>query len=326
MKGLRGYVFKRILQMALTLFVLVTVLFFLFRVVPGDPLSMYLDVGLSAEAREVLMAQFGLDKPLSTQYWLYLGNLLHGNFGVSFQYAKPAMDVVIGRLWATVALMFASLGIAFVIGVAGGSILAWRRGTWLEACGTVLVLVLRCAPVFWSGMIILSIFSFRLDWFPLGGIRRPGLEFASSFDKFFSLDFLWHLALPALTAGLYSLASPLLVMRSSMLEVVREDFIEFARAKGLSETRVLFVHAMRNALLPVVTVMAIMAGFAVGGIVLVETVFRWPGMGREIVMAVRARDYPVAQAAFFLIGFMVIGFNLLADVLYGYLDPRVAWD
>ncbi|MCL6451416.1 MAG: ABC transporter permease [Acetobacteraceae bacterium] len=326
MRGFWRYLARRLAQAVVTLFLLASLIFLLFRLVPGDPVSMYVDVGMTQEARAMVLHQFGLDRPLGEQYLLYLSNLLRGNFGVSFQYGKPALQVVGERFWATVLLMAASLLIAFVLGVAGGAFLAWQRGTWLEALGTVVALVLRSAPVFWSGMILLSIFAFKLKWFPLGGIRATGLELHSQWEKFLSWDFLHHLFLPALTAGLYSLASPLLVMRTSMLDVIREDFIELARAKGLKEYQVVFRHAVRNSLLPVITVMAVMVGFAIGGVVLVETVFRWPGLGREIVMAVRARDYPVAQTCFILIGATVMLFNLLADLLYGYLDPRVVWD
>lgn len=325
MRGLARYITNRLFHMGISLFVLITLLFFLFRLVPGDPLSMYIDSGMSAEAQEVLMKQFGLDKPLGEQYVAFLGNLARGNFGLSFQYNKPALTVIGERFWATAVLMTSSLGIAFFIGVVGGAVLAWRRGSRFEIGSIVTVLVIRCAPVFWLGMILLLFLSFKTDLFPLGGMNSPGIHFKSVWEKFFNRDFLWHLFLPAVTCGINMAATPLLVMRASMLEVIREDFIELAWAKGLSETRILFRHAVRNALLPVATLMAVEAGLAVGGVVLVETVFRWPGMGREIVLAIGARDYPVAQTAFVLIGLMVILFNLAADVLYAFLDPRVSY-
>jgi len=323
--NLSGYIARRLLHMCLTLFVLLTLLFFLFRVIPGDPISMYIESGLSPEAQEALLHQYGLDRPLLEQYGVFLRNMVHGDFGDSFQYNKPAIRVVWERFWPTVLLMGTSLLVAFIIGVFGGAILAWRRGTLFETLGTMAVLAVRSAPVFWTGMILLSLFAFRLQWLPLGGMNTPGTNFEGWWDKYVSLDFLRHLILPVLTASLYSVASPMLVMRSSMLETVREDYVELARAKGLSEMRVLFFHAVRNALLPVVTVMAVMAGFAIGGVVLVETVFRWPGMGREIVMAVSMRDYPLAQAAFFFVGVLISMFNLAADVIYAYLDPRISY-
>lgn len=325
MQGILKYVIRRLLQMLLTLFVLITILFFMFRVIPGDPVSMYIDAGLGQEAQQVLLKQYGLDKPLFQQYIIYIKSVFKGDFGISFQYGKPAIQVIGERFWNTLILMITSLIIAFLLGVVGGAILAWKRGTVLESVGIIGALILRCAPVFWTGMIFLSIFAFEFKIFPLGGMNTPGTYFDFQYQKFLSLDFLKHLALPALTASLYSAATPLLVMRTSMLEVIKEDFIELARAKGLKEWKILFKHAMRNALLPVITVFAVQAGLAMGGIVLVETVFRWPGMGREIVLAVAARDYPVAQTAFFLIGMMTVLFNIIADVLYAYLDPRIIW-
>lgn len=324
--GFWRFLLRRVAFGLLTLFFLASLLFVLFHVLPGDPFSMYFDQGFSQQAIDELMHRFGLDKPWWQQYLLYLRNLLRGDFGMSFQYYKPAIQVVGERFWATIALMAASLAIAFGLGVIGGAWMAWRRGTPAEKALGVVALIVRCAPVFWTGMILLSLFSFRLGWLPLGGLRTPGQPITGQWSRFFSLDFLHHLFLPALTAGLFALANPLLVMRSSMLEVVKEDFIRLARAKGLSERAVMLRHAMRNALLPVVTLLAVMAGTAIGGIVLVETVFRWPGMGREIVMAVRARDYPLARTSFFLIGALIVFFNLAADLLYGYLDPRVSRD
>lgn len=323
---LSKYIIKRIIMMLLTLFVLVTILFFLFRVVPGDPVSMFIDSGLDRESQELLLKHYGLDKPIGQQYVIYLKNLLKGDFGNSFQYGKSALEVIAERFWNTMVLMVTSLIIAFFIGITAGAALAWRRNTKFDLIGTIIALIVRCAPVFWTGMILLSIFAFKYKILPLGGMNTPGMRFDSLAQKYFNLDFLRHLILPAITAALYSAATPLLVMRTSMLEVIKEDYIELAQAKGLKEKRIMKKHAMRTALLPVITIFAVQAGFAIGGAVLIETVFRWPGMGREIVLAVSFRDYPLAQTAFLLIGVMTALFNLIADILYAYLDPRVALD
>lgn len=320
------YITKRILVMLLTLFVLVTILFFLFRVVPGDPVSMFIDSGLDRESQELLLKHYGLDKPIGQQYVIYLKNLLKGDFGNSFQYGKSALEVIAERFLNTMILMVTSLIIAFFVGIMVGAALAWRRNTKFDLIGTIIALIVRCAPIFWTGMILLSIFAFKLKILPLGGMNTPGMQFGNALQKYFNLDFLKHLILPAITAALYSAATPLLVMRTSMLEVIKEDYIELAQAKGLKEKRIMRKHAMRTALLPVVTIFAVQAGFAIGGSVLIETVFRWPGMGREIVLAVSFRDYPLAQTAFLLIGVMTALFNLIADILYAYLDPRVALD
>ncbi len=318
------YISKRIFMLVITLFVLITILFFLFRILPGDPVSMYIDSGLDRESQELLLKHYGLDKPIGQQYFIYLKNLLQGDLGNSFQYGKPAIEIIYERFWNTMVLMITSIIIAFAIGITLGAALAWRRNTKFDLIGTLIALIVRCVPAFWTGMILLSIFSYKLNILPLGGMYTPGMDFENYAQKYFNLDFLKHLILPAITSAFYSVATPLLVMRTSMLEVVKEDYIEMAYAKGLREKRIIKKHAVRTALLPVITIFAVQAGFAIGGAVLIETVFRWPGMGREIVLAVSYRDYPLAQASFLLIGVMTAMFNLIADILYAYLDPRVA--
>jgi len=186
-------------------------------------------------------------------------------------------------------------------------------------------LFLRSAPVFWTGMIFIMLFGIWLGIFPTSGMRTLPYEATGFLDKIFTLDFLWHLFLPALTISLYYLALPMLIMRNTMLEVMGEDFIELCKAKGLGERATMFKHAARNALLPVVTQAAITVGLAVGGMVVVEVVFSWPGLGRELVQAVRTGDYPMAQAGFMLMAGIILLMNFLADIVYGYLDPRVAY-
>ena len=312
-------------QMVVTLWVLTSALFFMFRLLPGDPTSMYVDAALPPEAQAAIRAQFGLDKPLYQQYVIYFGNVFHGEFGRSFYYRVPVGDVLGDKLVATLLLMGTSVVVAFILGTVGGTILAWKRGSKTEISGLIFALLLRSSPEFWTGLMALMIFSYWLGLFPIGGMRTPGQELVGFVQQYGSLDFLHHLVLPMLVAAGYYLATPLLIMRKSMLEMVGEDFIEMARAKGLSERAVMFRHAMRNALLPVVTVLTLMVGFAVGGEVLVEIIFRWPGMGREMVLSVQRHDYPVAQAAFFVLGVMVIAMNFITDLLYGWLDPRVTY-
>ncbi len=295
------YISKRIFMLVITLFVLITILFFLFRILPGDPVSMYIDSGLDRESQELLLKHYGLDKPIGQQYLIYLKNLLQGDLGNSFQYGKPAIEIIYERFWNTMVLMITSIIIAFAIGITLGAALAWRRNTKFDLIGTLIALIVRCVPAFWTGMILLSIFSYKLNILPLGGMYTPGMDFENYAQKYFNLDFLKHLILPAITSAFYSVATPLLVMRTSMLEVVKEDYIEMAYAKGLREKRIIKKHAVRTALLPVITIIAVQAGFAIGGAVLIETVFRWPGMGREIVLAVSYRDYPLAQASFLLL-------------------------
>lgn len=326
MKGLRLYIVRRVAQLVITLYVLATLLFFLFRILPGDPTTMMLDAALPPEAREAVLRQFGLDKPLTTQYVMFLGNLLRGEMGISFHYRRPVVDIIGEKLVNTVFLMGASLALTFLFGVIGGALLAWHRGSRFEMAGISIVIFLRSCPVFWTGMLSVAVFSITLGWFPAGGMYAPGRVFSSFFDKYFTFEFLHHLALPALVSAAYYVATPLLIMRASMMEVLGEDFIEMARAKGLKERVILFRHAVRNALLPVVTVLTLLVGFSIGGQVLVENVFRWPGMGREIVVALSRHDYPITQGIFLLMGALVAILNLFTDIIYGYLDPRVAYD
>ncbi len=323
--GLRAFILRRLVQMVITLWVLTSILFFMFRLLPGDPTLMYIDAGLPQEAQQQIRAQFGLDKPLFEQYAIYFGNTLHGEFGRSFYYRTPVGDVIGDKLVATVLLMGTSVVVAFVLGVVGGTLLAWKRGSKTEILGLITALIFRSAPEFWTGLMALMVFSYWLGWFPVGGMNTVGQELSNFVQKYLSLDFLWHLTLPVLVAAGYYLATPLLIMRNSMLEVVGEDFVEMARAKGLPERTVMFRHAMRNALLPVVTVLTLMIGFAVGGQVLIETIFRWPGMGREMVLSVQRHDYPVAQASFFILGVIVVTMNFVTDLVYGWLDPRITY-
>jgi peptide/nickel transport system permease protein len=244
-------------------------------------------------------------------------------FGESFFYRTPVAERILALLPNTLILTFSSLIVAYVFGILAGSYLAWKRGSRVEQVAVPLVLTTRAMPEFWLGMILLAIFSFTLGWFPAGGTRPPGAEYAGYWALYTSRDFLVHLTLPVLTLAIYSQGLPLLLMRSNMLDVMNEDFVTMARIKGLSPFSVVIRHAARNALLPVTTSFAIAVGYQIQGNVVVETVFSWPGLGRELVRAVSASDYPLAQGAFLMIAVVVILMNLIADLLYALLDPRV---
>ncbi|MHB1654604.1 MAG: ABC transporter permease [Desulfitobacteriaceae bacterium] len=322
---MRAFIIRRLIQMVITMFVLMTMLFFMFRILPGDPTTMLLDAALPVEAQNAVRHQFGLDKPLSEQYELYMVNLAHGEFGISFNTREPVSNVIMEKLWNTIFLMGFSVGVALLIGIFGGALVAWFRGTAFEAAMVSIVLFFRSSPVFWIGMMALALFSYKLGWFPIGGMHEPGQNLVTFREKYLNLEFLHHLILPGLVGAFYYIADPLLIMRSSTIEVMEDDFVEMARAKGLPERAVMFRHAIRNSMLPVVTQVALLIGFAIGGQVLVETVFNWPGIGREIVTAIQLNDYPVAQATFFLMGVLVIILNFLTDLVYGVLDPRVTF-
>src|SRR5262245_50581533 len=317
-------VVTRLVQMLVVLWVVATLLFYMFRLMPGDPTVAYIDSTFTEEQIQALRRTFGLDRPLHEQYVIYLGNLLVGEFGDSFHHRRTVLEVLAGVLPNTIILTLSGLLVAYVFGTLVGAWLAWKRGTWLEAVTIPTVLTLRAAPEFWLGMVLLAVFGFKLGWFPSGGANSPGATFPSEWSRLISREFLWHLVLPAATLALYLQGLPLLLMRSNMLDVLGEDFITMARMKGLSQWTIVIRHAARNALLPVATAFALGFGASVGGNVVVETVFSWPGLGKLLVGAVASSDYPVAQGAFFIITVVLVSMNFLADLLYTVLDPRVS--
>src|SRR5262249_22462605 len=224
----------------------------------------------------------------------------------------------------TLILTLTALFAGYVFGVLVGAWLAGKRGTAIEGAVIPAVLTVRAAPEFWLGMVLLAVFGFGLGWFPSGGANSPGASFPSELARIFSLDFLHHLTLPALTLALYLQGLPLLLMRQNMLDGMQEDFIMMARMKGLSQWSILVRHAARNALLPVVTAFAIAFGNTIAANVVIETVFSWPGLGRLMVQAVASSDYPLAQGAFLMIAIILVMMTFIADALYVVLDPRVS--
>lgn len=317
------YVGGRLMQMLLVLWAVATILFLIFRLMPGNPLTAFLDPNFTPEQQAALMKEFGLDKPLFVQYLVYLKNLATGQLGTSFFYKQPVGKVLGAVLPNTIWLTLFGLGVAYVVGVVGGVVLAWFRGSWLDTLGTTLVLMTRSAPEFWVGMVALAVFAFGLGWFPGSGVSSPGVVFPSELAKLTSADFWHHLALPGLTLALYLCGLPMLLMRTNMLDVLGDEHVTMSRMKGFSEWRIMLRHAARNAMLPVLTALALGIGYAVGGNVVIETVFSWPGIGQLLVKAVAQKDYPLAQGAFFLIAAVMILMNLIADFLYSVLDPRV---
>jgi peptide/nickel transport system permease protein len=323
---MKKYLAKRIFFMVFTLFTLATLMFFMFRLLPGDPTMTVISSALNPKAQEAMRKQFGLDKPLFEQYTLYIKSTAKLDFGYSFQHARRVSEMITGRLTNTLVLTVPSLLLAYVLGVLGGAFIAWKRGSKFEI-GTIIVsTAFFSAPVFWLGILAILFFSVKLDLFPIGHIVSPGVYHDSVLGMFFSLDFLHHLALPLLVNTFYYTCFPLLLMRSSMLEVFGEDFIELCKMKGLREKQILFRHAMRNSLLPVATTIPLIMGWAVAGSVVIETVFSWPGLGRLMVEGVQRSDYPVVQACFLLIAVITIVGNFLADLLYGLLDPRITYE
>jgi peptide/nickel transport system permease protein len=310
--------------MIFTLWVIITIIFFMFRLVPADPAALLIDSSLTPEQKQALRELWGLDKPLLAQYFTYLGNILRGDFGTSFFYRAPVMDVLLPFLRNSLVLMVPAIILATVMAIVIGSYLGWQRGSRLERWGIILPLVLHSIPFYWLGLIVIIVFAFWLRLFPSSGMRELGYRADSVWEIYFTVDFLRHLTLPMLTAAFYFMASPLMLMRSSMIEVRSEAFLDVVRAKGVPE-HVVIRHAMRNALLPVVTYLAYLSTVAVAGSVLLETVFAWPGMGRALVESVNSLDYPLAQAAFFMWSGSVVFIYFLVDILYYKLDPRISY-
>lgn len=320
---MREYIARRILYSLFTIFAVATVLFVMFRMMPGDPTAQVISPALDEASQKRLKEAFGLDRSMPMQYLIYLKNLVTLDWGRSFTSSESVFEILIYRTWNTLLLMGAAMCLTLAIGVNIGMVMGWRRGGKLDVGGTVVSMIFQSAPPFITGILLLIVLSYSLDLFPTGGMHSPGVRPTDLFAFIFTKDFLDHIVLPTITITAYYLATPMLIMRDSMLEVLGSDFVEFARAKGLPPHVVMVRHAARNALLAVTTVSSILLGFAIGGQVIVETVFSWPGMGLLMVEAAASHDYPVAQASFLLLAVIVIAMNLIADMSYSYLDPRI---
>jgi len=318
----KRYVIGRITQTIVTLLAVATIMWALVRAIPGDPTSIYLSGQLAPEQVDALKKLWGLDQPLSVQYFKYMKNLIGGDFGISFSYQEPVMTIILPKILNTSLLMLPSMIMVIVVGAIVGSNLGWRRGSKTERIGIILSLFVRSFPIFLSGILFLMLFVHWLGWFPLGGMRTIGKINSGWLEDF--LDVTHHLALPITLAFLYFLGDVVMIARTSMLEIIGEEFLDFARARGLSDSKVRKI-AMRNSIIPVITYSTILFGFAFSGQVLLEMVFAWPGIGKLMVDSVTMNDYPVAQAIFFIMAFAVITANLVVDLLYGYLDPRISY-
>lgn len=320
------YILKRFIQIVITFFIIISVIFFLFRLMPADPVSMIMKPDMPPEAKVMLRKLWGLDDPLYVQYAKFIFNLVQFDFGNSFYYTQSVWDRVSSKIMPTILLFTTATLISYLIGIELGKIIAWRRGTKLESILTVSGLSLYTVFLPWLALIMLWIFSFALNLFPLGGITTPELWLnpASTWlEK--GLDIVWHLTLPIGVLVLIWNAGSMLLMRSSMLEVLKEDFVVTARAKGLSDKKIRNRHVARNAMLPVVTAFTIKLAFSIGGGLMTEYIFSWPGLGSELIAAINNMDYPVAQAVFFLMTILILIANLVSDVLYVVLDPRIRY-
>ncbi|MBN1138621.1 MAG: ABC transporter permease [Anaerolineae bacterium] len=333
-----SYILRKIAFALVTLAAVIVFNFLLFRILPGDPVKLVIhSPRMTREAQERVRASFGLDKPIwldgerlkqgdvlgafDTQFTAYLHNLVRGDLGVSFATRQDVYDLLKERVWRTVVLVLGGDVLAIILGMSLGLLAAWRRGTRLDAGILLGALFTWALPTFFLGIILLILARGHL---PVGGMATPGLKPADGLTYW--IDVGKHLILPTVTMAIVYTSEYILIMRSGVMEVLAEDYILTAKAKGLSTLRTLRDHALKNAMLPMVTVIALTFGYTVGGAIQVETVFSWPGIGRLMYEAVQKRDYPVLQGTFLLLAVSVILANLLADLLYSALDPRVKVD
>ena len=319
------YVLRRVASALVTIVLITLINFLLFRAMPGSPERVILGhtPNVTQEILDQTRARWGLDKPLiPDQLVAYIGATLSGDLGFSFvARGQTVAEVLAQRIWPTVILFGLGEVLAIVIGLALGAYSGWRRGGAVDYAGNGAALILYSTPYFLLGMGLLLVFATTLRWFPTYGMLTPGMDYASPVDQL--LDFASHLVLPLATVALGLVGQYAIVMRSSIVETLSEDYVTTARAMGLTETRILRRHAIPNALLPTVSLIAINLGFVIAGAITVEVVFSWPGLGTLSVEALTARDYPVLQGVFLLLSISVVLANLLADLVYGYLDPRV---
>ncbi len=313
------YVIKRALFAVATVFVAITINFFLFRVLPGNAVANLSRVPHATPAlRHSLEVEFGLDKPKWQQYLIYLERLAHGNMGISFSNQQPVWSNLKTALANTIPMVTLGTVVAIVIGLATGVISAWRRGTKLDQVSTNTAIAFYAFPTQWLALVLLIYFSSVL---PSHGMRNDFLINPTFWER--TGDVLLHMALPSLTLALTLYGEYTLIVRSAMLETLGEDYVLTARAKGLPQKTIVVRHALRNAMLPTTTLIALSLGYIVAGAILIETVYSWPGIGLAVYEAVQERDYPMLQGAFLVLTISVVFFNFIADLLYFRLDPRI---
>lgn len=316
-----GYIFRRLLYMVLNLLLVISVAFFLFRLMPGDPVAAQVGELGDIAVKERLTESLGLNDPIIVQYGKYIGNLVQGDFGTSLSKQTPVSNIIFKGFINTGLLALVTFLVSYTFGSVIGSLLAWKRGRSVERFGLSLALFFRGVPTFWAGMILVYVFAIKLNWLPASGMRTGNFG-ETSWSFYLSMEFLKHLILPVLAGTITLFGLPLLLMRNMMVDALESGYIDLARAKGLSEFRVIFAHAFRNALLPLIAASTTIIGWLLGGLVAVEVVFSWPGLGREIVAAVSARDYTVAQGSLVLVGTLVVLMYFFGDLLSTYVDPR----
>ncbi len=328
------YLIRRLVHLLIILFGVSVLVFLMLRMIPGDPAQLLLGEFASPEELAGLRSQLGLDKSLPAQYWIYLKNILQGDLGVSVRTNVPVLQEITVRLLATLELSLAAMLIATVLGVAAGVVSAVRQYSVFDYGSMFLALLGVSMPIFWLGLMLIYLLSVKFPVLPMMGRLSMGLDvgsvtglvvvdslIAGNLEAF--VDSLRHLLLPALTLATIPTAIVARITRSSMLEVQNQDYVRTARAKGLSNLVVILRHTLRNAFLPVVTVLGLNLGLLLGGAVLTETIFSWPGLGRYVVNSLMARDYAAVQGCILIFAGLMVLINLLVDFLYVILDPRI---
>lgn len=310
------YILNRLIGLAVVMFIVATIVFVILRITPGDPAAVMLGPQATQQDIAALRAQLGLDQSILTQYVTWLGHLARGDLGQSIFLNKPVLTVLADRAEPTFWLTLMSLALATAIALPVGILSAVKRGTALDQSVQGFSMFTSSVPSFWLGLLLMEFFSVKLGWLPVAGYGGPGASIG---------DRLSHLILPAVVLGLVNSALITRFIRASMLDVLRDDYVRTARAKGLTETRVILRHAVRNALIPILTVLGLTAALLVSGAVVTETVFGLPGVGSLVVSAVLRRDYPVIQGALLVIAAIYVLINLFIDLLYLLVDPRVRY-
>ncbi|WP_163564166.1 ABC transporter permease [Helicobacter suis] len=329
-----AFLLKRILWTIPTLLGVSILVFSMVHLVPGDPALMILGEHANKEALEALREQMGLNKPLLEQYFSYMGHILHGDLGTSLVSGESVLEAFLQRFPATLELSLSALLLSIIVGITVGMVAATKRYSLFDHVSMGAALAGVSMPVFWLGLMLIYIFSVKLGWFPVFGRLNDAydLEGPTGFyliDSLLALNFpafldaLRHLVLPSIALATIPTAIIARMTRSSMLEVLQEDYIRTAQAKGCSALRVVFVHALRNALIPVTTIIGLMLAGLLAGSILTETTFSWPGVGRWMVNALNQRDFPIIQSSSLIVAVIFIGTNLIVDILYGFINPKI---
>ena len=305
---MKNFFLNKLLFTFPTIFGVVTLVFLIIHLIPGDPVEIMLGETATLTDKAKLRADLGLDLPISVQYFRFITNLVQGDFGMSFHFRQPAFDLIIKRLPATIELSLGALVVALMISVPLGILSAAKQYSFIDQTSLFVALLGVSMPNFWLGPLLIIIFSINLGWLPVSG--RGDIT---------------HLLLPAITLGSSMAAILTRMIRSSLLDILKEEYIKTARAKGLPEQIILFKHALRNALLPVVTILGLQFGSLLAGSIITETIFSWPGIGRLTIQAIISRDYALVQGCVMIIALGYVFINLLTDLLYVWIDPRIKY-